>query len=421
MGDERSCRRCCGASSGEGREPHRFYPALCRPCGDFNIAESSLSLPENLNLKGKIALVTGGRVNLGFATALRMLRCGANVMVSTRYPRDAETRFGAENDSDKLGTRLKVIGADFRTARDAFRLVALVKNQVKEWSTCFGIPERLDILVNNAAQTLTDSVPTEMRAIKRETTLMLTTPSRFLIGRDAGYLPLVRGGMEDDHPNMRKAYNISDKSDPVAAISSSLDAVVLAEEPYTPSSWVQSMSEIPYEDVISAHSVNFFVPLILYRELLPLMGRSKHNTISPTSPTTPSLTAGSQAWATPEGYIINVSSREGIFENTPSAGMKNGKHVHTNTSKAALNMITETEAYVCWQKYRVAMNTVDPGYMSAAPEMAGPGVYPIGWEDGAGRVLWPVAMGENGGKVRIWGRFLKHFGGVDIDVSKGRG
>ncbi|MCJ1323320.1 hypothetical protein MMC15_008676 [Xylographa vitiligo] len=394
----RAKQRKCYICMFQLREPHRFYPALCRPCGDFNIAESSLSLPKNLNLKGKTALITGGRVNLGFTTALRMLRCGANVMVSTRYPRDAETRFSAESDSDSWG-----------------------KKQVKEWSTCFEIPERLDILVNNAAQTLTDSVPTEVKAIKREKTLELTSPSRFLIEKDAGYLPLVRGGMEDNHPNMRMAYRIADTSNPVAAISGSLDAVVLAEEPYAPSSWVQSMSEIPYEDVISAHSVNFFVPLILCRELLPLMGKFKHDTISPASPNTPSSTASSPAWTKPEGYIINVSSREGIFENTPDAGMKNGKHVHTNTSKAALNMITETEAYVCWQKHRVAMNTVDPGYMSAAPEMAGPGVCPIGWEDGAGRVLWPVAMGENGGKDRIWGRFLKHFGGVDVEVGRGRG
>lgn len=38
------------------------------------------------------------------------------------------------------------------------------------------------------------------------------------------------------------------------------------------SSRSQSIDEIPYEDMISVHSVNAFVPLILCRELLPLMG-----------------------------------------------------------------------------------------------------------------------------------------------------
>ena len=178
--------------------------------------------------------------------------------------------------------------------------------------------------------------------------------------------------------------------------------------PYSKSSWVQSLSEIPFEDVISAHSVNFFVPLILYRELLPIMGMLKHERSSSTSYVTIE-----EAMKTPSaGYIVNVSSREGIFENTPMARMKGGKHVHTNTSKAALNMITETEAGTCWQTRRVAMNTVDPRYMSAAPEMAGVGVCPMGWEDGAGRVLWPIAVGEMGRKEKTWGRFLKHFGSV---------
>ncbi len=107
------------------------------------------------------------------------------------------------------------------------------------------------------------------------------------------------------------------------------------------SSWVQSLPEIPYADVISAHSVNAFVPLILVRELLPIMS-----------------------------------------DDNPG-----GKHVHPNMSKAALKMITETEAAEAWRSARVAMNTVDPGYMSAAPEfhaMTG-GVMPIGWEDRAGR------------------------------------
>ena len=91
-------------------------------------------------------------------------------------------------------------------------------------------------------------------------------------------------------------------------------------------------------------------------------------------------------------------------------------------------MLTETEASPAWKMRRVAINTVDPGYMSAAPEIEKLwkeklgeelGRCPIGWEDGAGRVLWPIAVGESG-KGAIWGRFLKHFGSVEVDVSVGR-
>jgi hypothetical protein len=77
-------------------------------------------------------------------------------------------------------------------------------------------------------------------------------------------------------------------------------------------------------------------------------------------------------------------------------------------------MITETEAAACWHDKRVCMNSVDPGYMSAAP---GFGMnIPLGWEDGAGRVLWPVAVGwgkevvrNSAGGRAVWGKFLKHY------------
>lgn len=354
-----------------------------------------------------------------------MLRCGAQVIVSTRYPRDAEVRYFSEPDFQAWGRNLKVIGADFRSAAGAFKLVAMVKEQVKEWTAESDTAPKLDILINNAAQTLTDPVHTERKAIQREQgSKALGRRSQLLINDDDGYYARIRGGMRRDLPAMLCAADDQDPSiepsEPPIDLTNRMDAEsgmsVSDIVPYSKSSWVQSLSEIPYEDVISAHSVNFFVPLILCRELLPIMRTPKQernstkvsNNIEPVIETPP------------EGYIINVSSREGLFEATPLTRMKAGTHVHTNTSKAALNMITETEACTCWQTHQVAMNTVDPGYMSAAPEMAGVGVCPIGWEDGAGRVLWSIAVGEMGRKEKVWGRFLKHFGSVKVDVGVGR-
>jgi NAD(P)-dependent dehydrogenase (short-subunit alcohol dehydrogenase family) len=178
---------------------------------------------------------------------------------------------------------------------------------------------------------------------------------------------------------------------------------------------MQSISQVPYEDIISAHSVNTFVPLILVRELLLLMGSATLTPPTASSSNTPSK---------PLAYIINVSSREGIFESNPNSSAKHGHHVHTNLTKAALNMLTETEASPAWRSRKVAMNTVDPGYMSAAPEIMeqwkenGRSGCPIGWEDGVGRVLWPIAVGER--SEPVWGRFLKHFGKVEVDVGVGR-
>lgn len=395
-------------------EPHQSHPSMCIPCGAFNSASSQLSLPPKLRLPPKfIALVTGARVNLGYHTSLRLLRCGARVIATTRYPRDAVSRFLAEGDSAEWKERLKIFGADFRSASDAFALVHETKRCLKEWGQ--GKEAPLSAIINNAAQTLTDSVKKEQRAIAREDKLQTQIGGTGLL-IEGTYKARVRGAtlpvsLEGNKPGLI-AFESGGIKTGAAVSEAMLDAMSDDAtgdiEPYDKSSWVQSLFEIPYEDLISAHAINTFVPLILIRELLPNMGHPNP--------------AFALATNRPHGYIVNVSSREGIFEDRTRANAKNGKHVHTNMSKAALNMITETEAVGAWKTRRVAMNTVDPGYMSAAPECerAFGGIRPIGWEDGAGRVLWPIAVGELDDQP-VWGRFLKHYGAVEVDPSAGRG
>lgn len=382
------------------RDAHELYPSLCRQCGMFNVGCSGLSLPDKLSLAGKFALVTGGRIHLGYATALRLLRCGANVIVSSRYPADAAARYANEADYSIWNSRLKVVGADFRAAKDAFRLVQIVKQLLCDWN-CekeSKTPQYLDILINNAAQTLTDPIKAEIKAIAKEEQLQDLPETRFLLATTSEeYRPRVRGGaqaswvpsIESNKPQLYLENGEPHVDNENRATQKGLRTIDDTET--SKSSWVQSLYEIPYEDLISAHSVNAFVPLILCRELLKSMGSDRpHPTLSP------------------RGYIVNVSSREGILEDTPGSRSKAGHHVHTNMSKAAINMITETEAQDAWKERRVAMNSVDPGYMSAAPECQRVAGCPIGFEDGAARVLWPIAIGELEGRV-ISGRFLKHF------------
>ncbi|KAJ5952045.1 uncharacterized protein N7479_010458 [Penicillium vulpinum] len=388
-------------------ESHKLYPSLCRQCGMFNIGCSNISLPEKLDLTGKIALVTGGRINLGYFTALRLLRCGARVIVSSRYPADAAIRYSTEPDFAQWEKQLKVVGADFRTANDAFRLVHIVKQLLCAWGgeTPSTTPQSLDILINNAAQTLTDPIKGEMKAISKEENLKNNPQAISLLAESENdrYTPRVRGGQQATWipriTSNKTQPQIEDtgSTQPTNQIATKgLRTIDDEDEEPSKSSWVQSLHEIPYADLISAHSVNAFVPLILCRELLSVMGTSTSSSASPSSPSTPA------------GYIINVSSREGILEDTPQSSSKAGHHVHTNMSKAAINMITETEAHAAWKGRRVAMNSVDPGYMSAAPECRTVEGCPIGFEDGAARVLWLVAVGEVERRV-IWGRFLKHF------------
>ncbi|KAG6989920.1 hypothetical protein G7Y79_00061g093070 [Physcia stellaris] len=411
------CYICCFVL----KDPHHLYPSLCKPCGAFNVAESKLSLPSSLDLKGKTAVVTGGRINLGFHTALRLLRCGASVIVTSRYPQDTARRYCEQHDWDFWRHRLRVVGADFRTAVDVFRLVTAIKAILKSWANDGG-PCNLNVLVNNAAQTLTDPVAAEKKAIANEKSLKHSGSGTLIC--DIDYSPRVRGGTTAPWGLLEaSAGNVDNRSPVNSYTSQKTDATSFPDKQTDtpgdltmstgPSSWVQSLTEIPYEDFITAYSVNSLVPMILTRELMPLMLRKTDPAAEQTSPPSPTFSS------VPAGYILNISSREGIFERTPSSSAKNGKHVHTNMSKAALNSITQTEAATAWKKHKISINSVDPGFMSAAPEMRSVvGECPIGFEDGAGRVLWPVAMGEKG--EAVWGRFLKHFGKIDVDIGLGQ-
>ncbi|KAK3688825.1 hypothetical protein B0T22DRAFT_162461 [Podospora appendiculata] len=401
-------------------DPHPLYKHMCRACGAFNLAGSALSLPHSLQIPGMTALVTGARINLGYLTALRLLRCGAYVIASTRYPNDAAIGYTQEHDFEDWKGRLKIVGADFRRARDAFALAEATKSIIQSWGAT-----TLDILINNAAQTLTDSVKKEERAVLYEQQQLEQAAATHLIfhtPQQTRYQPLVRAGISplslyggEISPPSSSSSNLPltlPPSEPITLPTNVKDDGRTELQPYFKSSWVQTLSEIPYEDIVSTHAINAFVPLLLCRELLPIMGVPR----APSSSSTPPASGSSNKPRKPRAYIVNVSAREGMFENAPHHARKNGTHVHTNMAKAALNMITQTEAAAAWRERSVAMNTVDPGYLSAAPEMDGlyDGRRPLSWEDGAGRVLWSVAVGEVEGRA-VWGRFLRHYGAEEVD------
>jgi NAD(P)-dependent dehydrogenase (short-subunit alcohol dehydrogenase family) len=65
-------------------------------------------------MNGKVAIVTGGRVKIGYHVALKLLRCGATTLVTSRFPADAARRFAAEPDFDRWAARLHCYGLDLR-------------------------------------------------------------------------------------------------------------------------------------------------------------------------------------------------------------------------------------------------------------------------------------------------------------------
>ena len=51
---------------------HHFYDQLCPDCAAFNFAKRT----ELADLRGRVALLTGGRVKIGYQAGLKLLRCG---------------------------------------------------------------------------------------------------------------------------------------------------------------------------------------------------------------------------------------------------------------------------------------------------------------------------------------------------------
>jgi hypothetical protein len=73
---------------------HHFYDQLCPACAAFNFAKRT----ELADLKGRVALLTGGRVKIGYQAGLKLLRAGAHLIVTTRFPRDSAARYAREAD-----------------------------------------------------------------------------------------------------------------------------------------------------------------------------------------------------------------------------------------------------------------------------------------------------------------------------------
>ncbi|MFC3160813.1 hypothetical protein ACFOEQ_22250 [Chryseobacterium arachidis] len=71
---------CCNQSY---QYAHSFYTRLCPKCAEENYEKRFLST----DLAGRNTILTGGRVKVGFATALKLLRNGANLVLTTRFRR----------------------------------------------------------------------------------------------------------------------------------------------------------------------------------------------------------------------------------------------------------------------------------------------------------------------------------------------
>ncbi|MGW1547184.1 SDR family NAD(P)-dependent oxidoreductase [Streptomyces sp. NPDC002346] len=355
------------------RQVDAFYHLLCPDCAAKNRSRRALST----DLSGRRALLTGGRVKIGFQLALMMLRDGAELVVTTRFPHDTLRRFRAVHDSPKWLDRLTVAAVDLRDPRQVLGLCEQLRDT----------GEPLDILINSAAQTVRrppgsyallaageyGSLPTGvLRAPGYAAMTALEGPSA------SSALALVL-------PDAEQA-GLPDGVDR-SGLLPGVDEAGLLPDTAPVNSWSARIGELDPAEVLETQLVNSLAPVFLCDRLLPLLLASPR----------------------PRRYIINVTAVEGRF----AVRNKTGGHPHTNMAKAALNMLTRTSgAELAAQG--VHMCAVDTGWITdenPVPKKeriaAGGFRTPLDIVDGAARVYDPIVRGEAGSPVS--GVFLKDY------------
>lgn len=111
-------RRCYMCHSPLTAEEIAKQTPICEKCAELNREYQEKLLRSNSSLKGRVALVTGGRIKIGFQTALSLLRKGAQVIITTRFPVDAAQRYGEMEDYNEWADQLYIYGIDFRDIRE---------------------------------------------------------------------------------------------------------------------------------------------------------------------------------------------------------------------------------------------------------------------------------------------------------------
>ena len=350
-GPELSRPRYCYVCKGAFRRVHFFYDSMCPSCGDFNYEKRR----QTASLAGRTAVITGARIKIGYQAALMLLRAGAQVVVTTRFPHDAALRYSREPDFASWSGRLKIHGLDLRHSPSVDIFCRYLDSTLG----------RLDFLINNAAQTVrrpaafythllkgeasAEGMPPEALALLSSHHSLNSALAKAVVRAhkeervDATGLALWHAGapgvgLRASAQLSQIKYSYDERTwPPTLSPTGKMDADLQQIDLRAKNSWRLTLAEVPTAEMLELQLINSVAPFILCSKLKALMLRHRNH----------------------DKHIVNVSAMEGSF----SRGTKTDKHPHTNMAKAALNMLTLTSA-ADYVKDGIHMNAVDTGWVT---------------------------------------------------------